>query len=170
MVQRFVSAALTLVGGVAKGLPIGQPFLGAAGGALGSIGEFDWNAAKPLDSARSAFASLGGKITTFVQDKRTKAEEAVTRDLVAAGAGKESKLTLLTRAVEDEEAARQGLTEAAETAAKEFMNSERETEVTYPETAIAKSRPKTGASAPTDTPRRPLTPPLKHQRAAFLMP
>lgn len=45
MVQRFVSGALKLVGGVAKGLPIGQPFLGAAGGALGSIGEFDWNAA-----------------------------------------------------------------------------------------------------------------------------
>jgi len=155
MVQRFVSAALTLVGGVAKGLPIGQPFLGAAGGALGSIGEFDWNAAKPLDSARSAFASLGGKITTFVQDKQTEVEEAVTRDLVAAGAGKESKLTLLTRAVEDEEAARADLTQAAETAAKEFMNSEREklaSLIAETETAIAKSRPKTGASAPTDTP------------------
>jgi hypothetical protein len=166
MVQRFVSAALTLVGGVAKGLPIGQPFLGAAGGALGSIGEFDWNAAKPLDSARSAFASLGGKITTFVQNKQTEVEEAVTRDLVAAVAGKESKLTLLTRAVEDEEAAREELTKAAETAAQQFMNDEREnlaSLIAETETAIAaaKNRPKTeaptgdgqtGASAPTDTP------------------
>jgi len=82
MVQRFVSGALKLVGGVAKGLPIGQPFLGAAGGALGSIGEFDWNAEKPLDSDRDAFASLGGKITTFVKDKRSEVEEAVTCDLV----------------------------------------------------------------------------------------
>ena len=48
MVQRFVSGALQLVGGVAKALPVGQPFLGAAGGAIGSVAEFDWTAEKPL--------------------------------------------------------------------------------------------------------------------------
>jgi hypothetical protein len=171
IVQRFVSAALKLVGGVAKGLPIGQPFLGAAGGALGSIGEFDWNAEKPLDSARSAFASLGGKITTFVTDKRAAVEEAVTRDLLADGTTKTSLVTMLNRRVEDEEAEWEKLTAAEDTSAEAetnaFMTTEGETLaslITDTEAAIkaAKNPPKTeaphgdeqpGASAPTDSPR-----------------
>jgi hypothetical protein len=150
-VQRFVSAALKLVGGVAKGLPVGQPFLGAAGGAIGSIGEFDWLAEKPLDSARSAFASLGGKITTFVTDKVSEVEEAVTSDLSAAGAGKTSLLTKLNRRVEDEEAALEQLTASAETEAATFLQGEATTLqslISETEAAIGVAKPRTGAGAP----------------------
>ena len=123
MLQRFFSSALTLVGGVAKGLPIGQPFLGAAGG-LGSIGEFDWNSDKPLDSARSAFASLGGKVTTFVESKRSAVEEAVTRDLDSRNVQNASLLTALQRSVQDEETELEQRTAEAETNAQTFKTDE----------------------------------------------
>ena len=54
MQQRFFSAALQLVDGIAKSVPIGQPFLGAAGSVFGAASKIDWTAEKPLETARTA--------------------------------------------------------------------------------------------------------------------
>ncbi len=127
MVQRFFSAAFQIAGGIAKALPVGQPFLGLAGSALGSIGEFDWNAEEPLASARSSLDSLSGHVTTFAtdQDSRDKVAAAVTSGLRGSGRQGEALVTKLTRQLEDEEKEPAAQQEAAEAAWTDFKTKER---------------------------------------------
>ena len=102
-VQRIVSGALQLAGGIAQSLPVGQPFSGLGGSALSAVGEFDWNAEDPLASAKGSLASLSGQVSAFVTDKNTKAVEALTRGVAESGVQNDALFTKLTRQLEDEE-------------------------------------------------------------------
>lgn len=102
-VQRIVSGALQLAGGVAQSLPVGQPFSGLGGSGLSALGEFDWNAEEPLASAKGSLASLSGHVNAFVTDKNTKAVEALTSGVVESGVKKDALVKKLTRQLEDEE-------------------------------------------------------------------
>ena len=125
MVQRFFSAAMQITGGIAKVLPVGQPFLGLAGSALGSIGEFDWNAASPAESAKSSLASLTAHVDTFVADKDGKVAAAVTSGLRGSTTQGEALVTRLTRQMEDEEKEPAAKADAAEGAWTKFVGDER---------------------------------------------
>ena len=63
-------------------------------------------------------------MTTFVADKRSAVEEAVTRDLNDPGIAKDSLVTTLNRRVEDEESERERLAKAAEDQAANFRTTE----------------------------------------------
>jgi hypothetical protein len=156
MVQRFVSAALQMAGGIAKVLPVGQPFVGLAGSALGSIGEFDWNAEEPLASARSSLASLSGQVTTFVADKKDEVAAAVTSGLPGSGRQGEALVTKLTRQLEDEEKEPAEKEKAAERAWTEFKTGERgrlEAQIKETNGAIAEIRQRAKEAAEDDAAR-----------------
>lgn len=101
MQQRFFSAALQLVDGIAKSVPIGQPFLGAAGSVFGAASKIDWTAEKPLETARTALDDLSQQVTTFVTDKKDAVVAAVTSGLDGVAAKNEALVTQLTREQED---------------------------------------------------------------------
>jgi hypothetical protein len=101
MQQRFFSAAMQLVDGIAKSVPIGQPFLGAAGSVFGAASKIDWTAEKPLETARTALDDLSQQVTTFVTDKKDAVVAAVTSGLDGVAARNESLVTQLTREEED---------------------------------------------------------------------
>ena len=101
MVQRFVSAALQMVDGVAKALPVGQPFLGLAGSVFGAAAKIDWNAEKPLETGSAAIAHLSGQVSTFVADKGEAVAMTVTGELHGRATASESLVTQLTREQED---------------------------------------------------------------------
>jgi hypothetical protein len=124
-VQQFFSAAFQIAGGIAKSLPVGQPFVGLAGSVLGSIGEFDWNAEEPLKSARSSLDSLSGHVTSFVTDKQDAVVAAVTRGARGSSRSGEALVTKLTRQLEDEEKEPAAKEEAAEVAWTDFKGKER---------------------------------------------
>jgi hypothetical protein len=113
MVQRFVSGALELVDGIAKSVPIGQPFLGAAGSVFGAASKIDWTAEKPLETARTALGDLSQQVTAF-GDKdgpfRKAVVGAVTSRLSGESNTAEALVKQLTREQED----------AGEKAAKEI--------------------------------------------------
>jgi hypothetical protein len=101
MEQRFFSAALQLVDGIAKSVPIGQPFLGAAGSVFGAASKIDWTAEKPLETARAAFDDLGQQVTTFVTDNKDAVVAAVTSGLDGVAAKNAALVTQLTREQEN---------------------------------------------------------------------
>jgi hypothetical protein len=101
MRQRFFSAALQLVDGIAKSVPIGQPFLGAAGSVFGAASKIDWTAEKPLETARAAFDDLGQQVTTFVTNNKDAVVAAVTGGLDGVSARNAALVTQLTREQED---------------------------------------------------------------------
>ncbi len=125
MVQRFFSAAFQIAGGIAKSLPVGQPFVGLAGSVLGSIGEFDWNAEEPLASAKSSLTSLSGHVTSFVTEKQDAVAAAVTRGARGSSRRGEALVTQLTRQLEDEEKEPAAQQEAAERSWTEFKTKQR---------------------------------------------
>ena len=125
MVQHFFSAAFQIAGGIAKSLPVGQPFVGLAGSVLGSIGEFDWNAEEPLASARSSLASLSEHVTTFATDKQDAVVAAVTSGARGSSSRSEALVTRLTRQLEDEEKEPAANEAAAERAWTEFKTEQR---------------------------------------------
>jgi hypothetical protein len=99
--QRFFSAALQLVDGIAKSVPVGQPFLGAAGSVFGAASKIDWTAEKPLETARTAIDDLGQQVTTFVTDNKDAVVAAVTSGLDGVSARNAALVTQLTREQED---------------------------------------------------------------------
>jgi hypothetical protein len=101
MQQRFFSAALQLVDGIAKSVPIGQPFLGAAGSVFGAASKIDWTAEKPLETASTALDDLSQQVTTFVTDKKEAAVAAVTSGLSGVAAKNEALVRQLAREQED---------------------------------------------------------------------
>jgi len=125
MAQRVFSAGMQILGGVAKALPVGQPFVGLAGSALGSVSQFDWNAADPLLSARSSIDDFSQEVTSFVSDNKDKVTAAVTSGLRGAATQREALVTTLTRQLEDEERKPKENAAAAELKWTEFKNGER---------------------------------------------
>ncbi len=125
LAQRVFSAGMQILGGIAKSLPVGQPFVGLAGGVLGSISQFDWNAQDPYASAKSSFASLATQVTSFCKDNQDKVAAALTSGLRDAGGQHEALVTKLTRQLEDEEKEPEEKAEAAETKWAEFKTEER---------------------------------------------
>ena len=125
LAQRVFSAGMQILGGIAKSLPVGQPFVGLAGGVLGSISQFDWNAQDPYASAKSSFASLATQVTSFCKDNQDKVAAALTSGLRDAGGQHEALVTKLTRQLEDEEKEPEEKAEAAETTWAEFKTEER---------------------------------------------
>jgi hypothetical protein len=123
--QRVFSAGMQILGGVAKALPVGQPFAGLAGSTLGSVSQFDWNAADPLASARSSIDGFSKHVTSFVSDNQDKVTAAVTSGLRGAATQKEALVTQLTRQLEDEEKVPEENAKAAEAKWTEFKNEER---------------------------------------------
>lgn len=101
LVQRVVSAALQMVDGIAKALPVGQPFVGLAGSVFGAAAKIDWNAEKPLETAGAAIAHLSDQVTTFVTEKGDAVATAVTGHLRGQAATTEALVTRLTREEED---------------------------------------------------------------------
>ena len=110
VLQRFVSAALQLVDGVAKAVPIGQPFLGVAGSLFGAGAKIDWTAEKPLETANAAVAHLGEQVDTFVTEQADAVAKAVTgkRRTEATAA-----VDLVTKLTQEQEAATKAPEEAA---------------------------------------------------------
>ena len=105
MVQRFVSAALQMVDGVAKSLPVGQPFLGLAGSTFGAAAKIDWTAKKPLETAGAAVDHLSEQVDTFVTKKSEDVAMYVTRKRRGMKLDAEDLVTKLTN--EQELAARE---------------------------------------------------------------
>ena len=101
VLQRFVSAALQLVDGVAKALPIGQPAVGLAGSLFGAAAKIDWTAEKPLETAGAAVAHLGEQVDGFVTKKAEAMAAAVTGKLRGEVLRGEDLVTRLTREQED---------------------------------------------------------------------
>lgn len=101
MLQRFVSAALQMVDGVAKSLPVGQPFVGLAGSLFGAAAKIDWTAEKPLETAGAAVAHLSGQVDSFVTNKVDAVAGAVTGKLRGKAILGEDLVTRLTREQED---------------------------------------------------------------------
>lgn len=101
VLQRFVSGALQLVDGVAKSLPVGQPFLGLAGSVFGAAAKIDWTAEKPLETAGAALDHLSGQVKSFVTDRVEDVAKSVTGRLRGAAAAGEDLVTKLTREQED---------------------------------------------------------------------
>lgn len=101
VLQRFVSAALQMVDGVAKALPVGQPFLGLAGSVFGAAAKIDWTAEKPLETVGAALDHLSGEVKSFVTDRVEDVAKSVTGRLRGAAAAGEDLVTKLTREQED---------------------------------------------------------------------
>jgi hypothetical protein len=101
MLARFVTAALQLVDGVAKSLPVGQPFVGLGGSVFGAAAKVDWTAEKPLSTAGKAIDHLSEQVTTFVTQKSDMVASAVTRGLGEQASTAEALVTKLTRQQED---------------------------------------------------------------------
>jgi hypothetical protein len=101
VLQRFVSAALQMVDGVAKSLPVGQPFVGLAGSLFGAAAKVDWTAEKPLETAGAAVAHLSEQVDGFVTKKADAVASAVTGKLRGEAIVGEDLVTRLTREQED---------------------------------------------------------------------
>ncbi|MBL8659974.1 MAG: hypothetical protein JNM75_09485 [Rhodospirillales bacterium] len=101
MVRRFVVAALQLVDGVAKSLPVGQPFAGVAGSLFGAAAKIDWTAEKPLETVGAAVAHLSEQVDGFVTKKADAVASAVTGRLRGEAIAGEDLVTRLTREQED---------------------------------------------------------------------
>jgi hypothetical protein len=124
--QRVFSAGMQILGGIAKSLPVGQPFVGLAGSALGSLSQFDWNAPDPLSSARSSISDFSTQVTNFVNTNQTSVATAMTSGLSGTNTHQQALVTKLTRQLEDEEKEPKDKAEAAEKTWTEFKNTERD--------------------------------------------
>jgi len=124
-VQRFVSGALQIAGAIAKSLPVGQPLVGVAGSALSVASEFDWNAEKPLESAKSSLTKLGSTFDTFVTAKSGAVAEAVTAGLSDTHQQSEALVTQLTRQLANEEAEKAKKVDIVEAKWTDFRTEER---------------------------------------------
>lgn len=143
MVRRFVSAALQMVDGVAKSLPVGQPFAGLAGSLFGAAAKIDWTAEKPLETAGAAVAHLSEQVDGFVTKKADAVASAVTGRLRGTAIAGEDLVTRLTR--EQEDAAKEPAEAVAqvEVAWQQFKSDEHkrlEAKIKLTEEAIAKAK------------------------------
>jgi hypothetical protein len=171
MLQRFVSAALQLVDGVAKSLPVGQPFLGLAGSAFGAAAKIDWTAEKPLETAGAAVAHLSQQVNTFVTEKTEVVASAVTGKLRGEQLASEDLVTKLTREQEDAAQEPAKAAKAVETTWRDFKSEEHqrlEAKIKTTEEAIRKIKEaKTEDSEPDSQTASEFLTALRKQREAI---
>ena len=69
--QRLFSGVVKIVGGTLQALPVGQPYVGLAGGAVAAVGDINWNAADGgAESVRTSTAKIGALVDAFQSDNK----------------------------------------------------------------------------------------------------
>jgi len=99
--QRIYSAAMQILGGIAKCLPVGQPFVGLAGSTFEAASKIDWNAPDPLLTARSAIDSFSDDVTEVMEKKKKHVAALLTKKLRKEGSEQADNVTYLTTLLED---------------------------------------------------------------------
>lgn len=68
--QRIFKGLMKLAGGAMQAIPVGQPYLGLAGGVVSSVGDFDWNQKNPLTQAGDILGKIGGHVDDFIKENK----------------------------------------------------------------------------------------------------
>jgi hypothetical protein len=94
--QRLFKAFMKFAAGVAKAVPVGQPFVGLAGSALDAASEINWNAKDIGAEVGKGLQKFGGATATFLKDNN---------ELLVKSAGPRAKLDSLSEQLSDAQSA-----------------------------------------------------------------
>lgn len=86
--EQLVKGMCKLAGGLAKVVPVGQPYLGLAGGVVTELGDFEWTDADgkfTWDQVSSNFDGFGKEIGEKVDSFRKTHQDLLIKDQLAAG-------------------------------------------------------------------------------------
>ena len=118
--QRIFSSAMQILGGIAKCLPVGQPFVGLAGSTFEAASQIDWNAEDPLLTARSAIDSFSDDVTEVMKKKKKHVAALLTKKLRKESSAQADNVTYLTEILEDVTEEPEDKTKAIEEGWKNF--------------------------------------------------
>jgi len=68
--QRLFKGFLKIVSGIATAIPVGQPYLGLAGGVVDTIADADWNAESWATEVGKTAQRIGGDVDTYLEKNK----------------------------------------------------------------------------------------------------